>query len=119
MGVFLENQCYDIFSLNISNMTHFWRKHYKNHNIGHPGWWVGGNSWRQGCQMVSFQTKNPNLGKFSRAFFFGKRLVYSLAILNLIRPFGNLVAIWYTFPSFGTLRREKSGNLGWRVRYGA
>jgi hypothetical protein len=39
--------------------------------------------------------------------------------LNLIRPFGNLVAIWYTFPSFGTLRREKSGNLGWRVRYGA
>jgi hypothetical protein len=26
--------------------------------------------------------------------------------------FGNLVAIWYILPSFGILRREKSGNPG-------
>jgi hypothetical protein len=24
--------------------------------------------YKQGCQMVCFQTKNPNLGKFLRAF---------------------------------------------------
>jgi hypothetical protein len=27
-------------------------------------------------------------------------------------PFGNLVAIWYIFPRFGILCREKSGNPG-------
>jgi hypothetical protein len=32
-------------------------------------------SYRQGCQMVSFQTKNPNLGKFWRALEW-KRLVF-------------------------------------------
>jgi hypothetical protein len=26
--------------------------------------------------------------------------LYSLAILNVLRPFGNLVAIWYLFPPF-------------------
>jgi hypothetical protein len=25
-------------------------------------------------------------------------------------PFGNLVEIWYVFPYFGTLNKEKSGN---------
>jgi hypothetical protein len=25
-------------------------------------------------------------------------------------PFGNLVAIWYIFPRFGTLSKENSGN---------
>jgi hypothetical protein len=33
----------------------------------------------QGCQMVFFQTKNPNLGKFCRALEW-KSLVYYLAI---------------------------------------
>jgi hypothetical protein len=32
----------------------------------------------QGCQMVCFQTKNPNLGKFFRAS--EKNLVYFMAI---------------------------------------
>jgi hypothetical protein len=46
-----------------------------------------------------------------------KRSVHSLAILNVLRPFGtffgpfgNLVAIRYLFPRFGILCQEKSGN---------
>jgi hypothetical protein len=37
----------------------------------------------QGCQMVYFQTKNTNLGKFWRALEW-KRLVYSMAIWNVV-----------------------------------
>jgi hypothetical protein len=64
--------------------------------------------------MVYFQTKNPNLGKFGRALEW-KRLVYTLGIWNklpmeILRLFGNLEAIWYVFPSFGTLCQEKSGS---------
>jgi hypothetical protein len=33
----------------------------------------------QGCQMVGFQTKNPHLGKFSRALDW-KMLIYSMAV---------------------------------------
>jgi hypothetical protein len=33
----------------------------------------------QGCQMVSFQTKNPNLGKFWRTLDW-KMLIYFMAI---------------------------------------
>jgi hypothetical protein len=47
--------------------------------------------------MVCFQTKNPNLGKFWRALEW-KSLVHSLAILNILRPFGtlygHLVILW-------------------------
>jgi hypothetical protein len=42
---------------------------------------------QQGCQMVYFQTKNPNLGKFWRAIE-GEGLVYSMAIWNTLLPFG-------------------------------
>jgi hypothetical protein len=63
----------------------------------------------QGCQMVYFQTQNPNLGKFWRAFK-RKRLVYSMADWNISRPFGNLAAIWYIHPHYGTLCQERSGN---------
>jgi hypothetical protein len=37
-----------------------------------------------------FKPKNPNLGKFWRALEW-ERLVYSLAIWNILRPFGYLV----------------------------
>jgi hypothetical protein len=60
----------------------------------------------QGCQMVYFQTKNPNLGKFWRSLEW-KMLVYFKVIWNILRPFGNVVVI---FPYFGTLCQEKSGN---------
>jgi hypothetical protein len=45
-------------------------------------------SWEdeRGCQMVYFQTKNPNLGKFWRAFAM-KMLVYFIAIWNILLPF--------------------------------
>jgi hypothetical protein len=65
----------------------------------------------QGCQMVYFQTKDPNLGKFRWALEWN-RLVFSVVIWNILRPFGNLVAIWYISPRFGTLCQEKSGNPG-------
>jgi hypothetical protein len=70
----------------------------------------------QGCQMVYFQTKNPNLVKFGRVcnvrcwyilLPFGKfsiHLLYFVAIWDLLRPFGIF------FPRFGMLYREKSGN---------
>jgi hypothetical protein len=35
---------------------------------------------------------------------------YIIAICYFLRPFGNLVAIWYIFPRFGILCQEKSGN---------
>jgi hypothetical protein len=75
----------------------------------------------QGCQMLWFQTKNPNLGKYWRALKW-KRLVYYMAIWNILWPFGiyyghseywnsNLCSVNLVyFPHFGTLYQEKSGN---------
>jgi hypothetical protein len=37
-------------------------------------------------------------------------LEYITAILNILWPFSNLVAIWYIFPRLGIFRQEKSGN---------
>jgi hypothetical protein len=72
----------------------------------------------QGCQMVCFQTKNPNLGKFWRVLQW-KSLVYFTTIwriLLLLEIFNcrlvYIVVIWYIFPSFGILCQEKSGNPG-------
>jgi hypothetical protein len=66
--------------------------------------------------MVCFQTKNPNLGKFWRAFEL-KIVVYFMVIRNILRsfgvflwPFGNVAVIWYIFTRFGILCLEKSGN---------
>jgi hypothetical protein len=40
----------------------------------------------QGCQMVSFQTQNPNLGKFWSALDW-KMLIYFMAIWNISQTF--------------------------------
>jgi hypothetical protein len=49
--------------------------------------WPGAN---QGCQMLYFQTKNNNLGKFLEGLGVGKvRIVYSMAIWNVY-----ITAIW-------------------------
>jgi hypothetical protein len=56
---------------------------------------------QQGCQMVCFQTKNPNLGKFLRALEW-KMMVYFMVTWNILRsfgiymlwPFGDVVIIW-------------------------
>jgi hypothetical protein len=58
----------------------------------------------QGCQMVCFQTKNPNLGKFWRVHF--TVFCYILWIFGIIS--GNLAY----FSRFGILYQEKSGNPG-------
>jgi hypothetical protein len=42
---------------------------------------------QQGCQMVCFQTKNPNMSRFWRAFEW-RMLVCFLVIWNILRPFG-------------------------------
>jgi hypothetical protein len=77
---------------------------------------VGRYGHHQGCQMVCFQTKNPNLGKFWRVLLW-KILVYFMTIWPILRPlelfYGLLVyfgVIWYIFPHFGILDQEKSGN---------
>jgi hypothetical protein len=43
-------------------------------------------SLEQGCQMVYFQTKNPNLGKFWRALDW-TMLIYFMTIWNILRAF--------------------------------
>jgi hypothetical protein len=75
------------------------------------------NCLEQGCQMVYFQTKNTNMGKFLRPLEW-KRLVYSWAIWNklrlfctFLRPFGDVDKLAY-FPHVGILCQEKSGNTG-------
>jgi hypothetical protein len=57
----------------------------------------------QGCQMVYFQTKNPNLGKFRRVLDW-KMLIHFKAIWNIYRIFDifydhlvHFVLIWYFF----------------------
>jgi hypothetical protein len=60
--------------------------------------------------MVSFQTKNPNLGKLWRALEW-EMPVYFMAIWNIVQSLGihilwslgNGVVIWYIFPRFGIL----------------
>jgi hypothetical protein len=56
----------------------------------------------QGCQMVCFQTKNRNLGKFRKALEW-KMLVYIMTVWNILRPFG-IMYVWpfcYKLWSFG------------------
>jgi hypothetical protein len=72
----------------------------------------------QGCQIVCFQTKNPNLGKFWRVLLY-KILVYFMTILSILRPLEifyvhsvYFVVVWYIFSPFGILDQEKSGNPG-------
>jgi hypothetical protein len=65
-----------------------------------------------GCQMVYFQTKNPNLGQFRGALDW-KMYKYFMAISNNLQTFGifydhlvHFVFIWY----FGIMYQVKSGN---------
>jgi hypothetical protein len=64
----------------------------------------GNPAYNPGCQMVSFQTKNPNLGKYWRALDW-KMLIYFMAIWNILQTFGifydqlvHFGFIWYIFP---------------------
>jgi hypothetical protein len=68
--------------------------------------------------MVSFQTRNPNFGKFWSALDW-KMLRYFMAICSILRAFGILynhmvhfVSIRYIISGFGIMDQEKSGNPG-------
>jgi hypothetical protein len=59
---------------------------------------------KQGCQMVYFRNKNPNLGKLFRALDW-KMLMYFLAVWNILQTIGkfsdhlvHFVLIWFIFP---------------------
>jgi hypothetical protein len=81
----------------------------------------------QGCQMVYFQTKNPNLGKFLMALDW-KMLIYVMSIWYILRTFRifydhwvHFVIIRYIFSGFGIMHQEKSGNpvvgsIIWRLQ---
>jgi hypothetical protein len=69
--------------------------------------------------MVSFQTKNPNLGKFWRTLDW-KMLIYLGPFGIFYRHFGifydhlvHFVFIWYIFSGLGNIYQEKSGNPGY------
>jgi hypothetical protein len=57
-------------------------------------------------QMVYFQTKNPNLGKFWSVFQWNM-LVNFMAIWSILLPFHDhlvyFVVFWVYFPRFGML----------------
>jgi hypothetical protein len=121
----LGNVLGDFFQTHLVTLSK--KTHFLGVNVTHKmnGWFR--RLWRpmsnQGCQMVYFQTKNPHLGKFWRAFKW-KKLEYSMTIWNILRPFGifyghlvYFVSIWYIFvvilvyfSRFGMLCKEKSGN---------
>jgi hypothetical protein len=76
------------------------------------------NSLHQGCQMVSFQTKNSNLVKFWRSLDW-KLLIYLMATWNISRTFGGIlwplgtfVFIRLIFFRLGIMYREDSVNPG-------
>jgi hypothetical protein len=68
----------------------------------------------QGCQMVYFQTKNPNVDTFPRALEW-EMLLHFMIIWNILWPFckfiavwyGWFVAIWYIFHYFSTFGPRK------------
>jgi hypothetical protein len=55
-----------------------------NKNSGKHFFFGGG----QGCQMVYFHSRKPNLGKFWRVL---KMLVYFMNICNILQPFGRYI----------------------------
>jgi hypothetical protein len=70
----------------------------------------------QGCQMVYFQTKNPNMGKFLRASDW-KMFINFTSICNILRTFWvfydhlvHIVFLWHISTGFGIMHQEKSGN---------
>jgi hypothetical protein len=62
----------------------------------------------QGCQMVCFQTKNPNLVKFWRVLLW-EILVYFMTVWSILRPleifYGHLVycVVFWTMENLATL----------------
>jgi hypothetical protein len=78
----------------------------------------------QGCQMVSFQTKNSNLGKFWRALG-EKLLIQFMAILeyftdvwDILWPFGTICVSFGTFFQVLVSCTEKNlATLDWNLDF--
>jgi hypothetical protein len=73
----------------------------------------------QGCQMVSFQTKNPNWGKCWRALDW-KMLIYFMAIWNILQTLGifydqlvHFVFIWYIILVWVIFSKKNLATLTW------
>jgi hypothetical protein len=90
----------------------------ENSEAAHLESFISAKSWpsKQGCQMVYFPTKNPNLVTFWRTLEW-KRLLYIMVISNILIPlcifywnFVILFVVWCIIPQFGILYLEKSGN---------
>jgi hypothetical protein len=71
----------------------------------------------KGCQMVRFQTKNTDLGKFWRVLRW-KMLVYFMAVWSIIWPSGifcgflvYLTAIWHISPVFVSCSKKNLATL--------
>jgi hypothetical protein len=66
--------------------------------------------------MVYFQAKNPNFLNLGGSWNGKGWYILRTFGIGILRPlgtfgtFGNLVAIWYIFPSFGIFCQEKSVN---------
>jgi hypothetical protein len=94
------------------------------HNIDlQAGWqeWAHFQPLDQGCQMVCFQTKNPNLGKFWRVLDW-KMCIYFMAIWNILWRFGtfcihlvHFVFIWYIFPVLVSCTNKNPATLHWTI----
>jgi hypothetical protein len=67
----------------------------------------------QDCQIVCFQTKNPNLGKFCRVLQW-KMMVYFMDTFTvfcyILSTFGTVRGNLVYFSSLGILYQNKSGN---------
>jgi hypothetical protein len=73
--------------------------------------------------MFSFQTKNPNLGKFCKALG-GKMLMYFMATWNILRTFGifydrwvHFVLVWYIFQVLVSCTKKNLSTLVWSQSY--
>jgi hypothetical protein len=69
---------------------------------------------QQGCQMVYFQTKSTNVGKFWRTLDW-KMLEHFMGIWNILRTFRICYDHLVHFSGFGITYQEKSGNPGHTV----
>jgi hypothetical protein len=59
-----------------------------------------------------FKPKHPKFRIENDDTFNGNLHYFNAICNNILRPFGNVVVIWYIFPCFGILCQEKSGNPG-------
>jgi hypothetical protein len=72
---------------------------------------------KQDCQMVYFQTKKLNLGKFRRTLDC-KMLIYFMVIWNILRTFGisfdrlvHTSVHWVLFPDLGSYTKKNLATL--------